>query len=359
MLRVRGVIVCLCVLAGLHGVDGVHADIPIVQPLVKFEWMEEEVRFEGAAGFELVGTLTLPLGDAPEGGWAGMVLLPGSGPTDRDGNQPPMFMTDLLKTTAQALGESGVAVLRFDKRACRVYAERYVELTAEELAGVLAWEHFVGDAVAAVEFLRGQAGVDRERVGILGHSEGGLIAMCAAHELEGADAEVAGLVLAGTSGRRFDVLMREQLARQVSKDEEGRAFLDEFMRAAAVVRETGSAPEDLPEHLRMLFPKNAMGVLPAYFTLEPLELARAYAGPVLLINGERDVQVLAETDFVLLRGALEGRADGKLKAVVVEDASHNFKRVESEQDLGLFGPVVEEFVGGVVEWVKREVGGTR
>lgn len=357
MLRVRGVIVCLCVLAGLLGVDGVHADIPVLGSLTKFEWTEEEVRFAGAAGFELVGTLTLPRGDAPEGGWAGMLLLPGSGPTDRDGNQPPMFMTDLLKTTAHALGEAGVATLRFDKRACRVYAERYAGMTEEELAGVFAWEHFVRDAVAAYEYLCGRDEVDGGRVGILGHSEGGLIALCASEVLRERGEDVAGLVLAGTSGRRFDDLIREQLARQVSDDEEGRAFLDAFMRAAAVVRETGRAPEDLPEHLRMLFPGNAMGVLRAYFTIDPLELARAYAGPVLLINGERDVQVLAETDFVLLRGALEEREDGTLQAVVVEDASHNFKRVEGEQDLGLFGPVVEGFVGVVVEWVTREVGG--
>lgn len=81
---------------------------------------EREVAFNGAGGFQLRGTLVLP--SATKGKVPGVLLLPGSGPSDRNGNQPPQLVTDLLKQIAERLAADGFASLRFDKRAAAVYA---------------------------------------------------------------------------------------------------------------------------------------------------------------------------------------------------------------------------------------------
>src|SRR5258708_3636948 len=74
---------------------------------------ERQVTFPGADGATLAGTLQLPAG---EKAGPALVLLAGSGPTDRDGNQPPALVTDLLKQVAVGLAEKGIASLRYDKR---------------------------------------------------------------------------------------------------------------------------------------------------------------------------------------------------------------------------------------------------
>src|SRR5262245_24748089 len=92
---------------------------------------EEEVSFTGEGSLTLHGTLVLPPG--AEGRVPALLLLPGSGPTDRDGNQPPMLVTDLLQQVADALASAGVASLRFDKRAAHVHASDWpTELAAQQ-----------------------------------------------------------------------------------------------------------------------------------------------------------------------------------------------------------------------------------
>src|SRR3954468_13416957 len=76
---------------------------------------EREVFFDGAGGVKLSATVTLPPGASNLHPVAAVVLVPGSGPTDRNGNQPPMLWTGLLKQTADLLARGGVASLRYDK----------------------------------------------------------------------------------------------------------------------------------------------------------------------------------------------------------------------------------------------------
>ena len=92
---------------------------------------ERRVGFAGAQGLELQGSLALPAATPQEGSPA-LLLLPGSGPTDRDGNQPPFLTTNLLKQIAERLAEEGVASLRFDKRAARTYLMKILALDQEE-----------------------------------------------------------------------------------------------------------------------------------------------------------------------------------------------------------------------------------
>src|SRR5262249_7172312 len=117
----------------------------------------EEVKFKGVGGLELQGTLLTPA--MPTG--QAVLLIPGSGPTDRDGNQAS-FQVDLLKEIAERLEQEGIITLRFDKRATPPYAAAWPKDVAK-MNDFMSWEMFAGDAKAALEFLRDQKGVDPKR----------------------------------------------------------------------------------------------------------------------------------------------------------------------------------------------------
>src|SRR5262245_4293613 len=181
-----------------------------------------EVSFPGAGGLELKGELLVPGGERGAR-WPAVVLLPGSGPTDRNGNQPPLLVTDLLKQVAERLAADGVASLRFDKRATMAYREKW-PAGAEAMSEFFSFENFVGDAAGAVAFLRGRAEVDPRLVGMVGHSEGGLIALQVAHDAVGKDG-IAALILMSTAGRTLAPVIREQIAAQLKRQEIGRAHV--------------------------------------------------------------------------------------------------------------------------------------
>ena len=324
-------------------------------PLPLFAAESKEVQFAGHGGFELGGTLLLP-DEMSEGGAPALLLLPGSGPTDRDGNQPPMLVTDLLASVAEHLAAQGVATLRFDKRAAHVHLEHILELEVDEQNEFLSWDSFVGDAAAGLAFLRRAEGVDSTRVGILGHSEGGLIALQVAKDLGGGQGGVGALVLAATPSETLADVLREQVARQISSlpEELQKKFLAELDRAIAAVLETGTVPEDLAPGLRALFPPNATKLLEVELALEPTVLAVEYPGPVLVLQGESDVQVKAASAGKLA-DALRSRETGRCEVLLVPSASHNFKHVESESDFGFQGPVVPAALEGLSAWLGREL----
>lgn len=315
-----------------------------------------EVEFKGADGFELSGTLLLP---EAEGRRPAMLLLPGSGPTDRDGNQPPMMKTDLLKQIAERLAAEGVATLRFDKRAAHVHMEKWPK-GLEAMGEVFAFEKFVGDATAAYRFLRGHERIDPARVGILGHSEGGLIALQIGADLAESEERPAALILAATAGRVLDEVLREQISALLKKqtqDEKVRAeYMGHLERGIAAAKAGEAMPADMPIGLKPLFNASVAKLLHAYFTIDPAELAKKVRGPVLILQGEKDAQVSAERDLPRLESALRSREGRSVEVVVVEGASHNFKEVKGEDDLAFMGPVMPRALEGIGEWCGKVLG---
>jgi hypothetical protein len=127
-----------------------------------------EVDIRTADDITLHGTLSIPVvrnaSKVPA-----VLLIQGSGPTDRDGNQPPNQMPDLLKKVAYTLAKGGVASLRFDKRGLGGNLPHQ----PDKLADFSRWENFVSDAVSAFSFLVARPEIDASRIAIFGHSEGG------------------------------------------------------------------------------------------------------------------------------------------------------------------------------------------
>ncbi len=162
------------------------------EPKPPFPYLTREVTFPNReAGIELAGTLTLPEGAGP---FPAVVLVSGSGPQDRNetllGHKPFLVLADHL-------ARNGVAALRFDDRGVGESTGDFAAATSED---------FATDALAAVAYLREQPEVGRGRVGIVGHSEGGLIAPMAANRSD----DVAFIImLAGPGVPGIDILVAQ------------------------------------------------------------------------------------------------------------------------------------------------------
>ena len=147
---------------------------------------------------ELPGLLTLPAGEGP---FPAVILLQGSGASDRDetvGNLKP------FRDIAEGLAEQGVAVYRFDKRTY-VYG---MELATKK--DISLADEYLEDAVNAVQLLAAQERIDPSRIFVLGHSLGGNAIPAIARELEQAPVQACGYIMMAASPRPLDVLMREQ-----------------------------------------------------------------------------------------------------------------------------------------------------
>lgn len=313
----------------------------------------QQVSFTSNDGAVLAGTLTLP-GTMPGGVAAkvpALVLLQGSGPTNRDGNQPPVMRTDLLRQIAEGLAQQGIATLRYDKRGMHANAAG-LPSSPDKYAAYFDWNHFVDDAYAAYAFLRAQPSVDLQKTGLFGHSEGGTIALDLANRLQSGE-KPAMLILAATAGRHLDVIVREQLNRQLGalKASERRAFMAENDRIVLAIKDTGKVPEKLLPALAGIYPPYSGPFWQAQLKLDPAELAQRYPGPVLLLQGEADIQISAERDALALDRALQKRANDDHTLIVLPRSSHNLKPLQNAKDPGYEGEIDPTLTPRIAAWL--------
>lgn len=252
----------------------------------------------------LHGTLLTPEGQTK----AVAVILPGSGPTDRDGNSPQFgIRASTYRLLAEGLAEHGVASVRIDKRGVG-------ESTAAGPAEAdLRFSAYVDDARAWAVDAAARAG--RPCVWLIGHSEGALVALAA---VGGEDDKVCGLVLLSGAGRPAGTVLREQLA-----------GLPEPLktRADAVLTEleAGRAVADPPAELAALFRPSVQPYLISWLALDPAKLAAAYEGPILIGQGATDIQV-GVADAQALKAA-QPRAD----LAVWEGVNHVLKTAPADR----------------------------
>ena len=311
--------------------------------------IEREIDFLGAGGVKIAGTLALPGSASPERTVPALLLLQGSGPTDRDGNQPPILRTDLLRELAQVLADDGIASLRFDKRG--MYANRAgLPANPDELSEFFSWPSFAGDAHAAFAFLKAQPAVAADRVGILGHSEGGLLAL----DLTTRDRPKL-LILASTPGRPLGDVIHDQLSalldRQHAIPEQRRFLLNADQRIRAQILASGNVPPDVPAGLAALYPNYLGPFLKSALALDPAALAARFEGPILVINGAADTQVAATRDAARFASALASRHDGS-EVFTPAGVSHNLKTVTGSNDPGITGSLDAGVKDVVLRWLK-------
>lgn len=321
--------------------------------------ISQQVRFAGAGGVPMAGTLALPADVNAAQPVPGVLLLQGSGPTDRDGNQPENgIRTDLLRQFAELLAKHGIASLRYDKRG--MYANIGSRPPQADYPQFYSWPSFVGDALAAHAFLAGQPLIAAGRVALLGHSEGGLIALQVADMLQRQGNAPAALVLAATPGRPLGAIIDDQIRRalrlQKATPEQERFFLSANARVMKDIRTTGRVPDTVPPGLAVFYPSYAGPLLKPLLLLDPATLARGYRGPVLLLQGAADVQVSAERDALALDHALQQRAPDRHTLLIVPGVSHNMKTVDDDDSQpGLDGPVNDAIAGRLAAWLSTQL----
>ena len=251
---------------------------------------------------ELFGTLLLPKSDNPV---PVVLIISGSGPTDRDGNNPDGGRNDSLKRLAWVLAKHNIASVRYDKRGVAA------SLAATPDERNLSVEAYVADAVAWSRKL----GAD-PRLGplvLLGHSEGALIASLAAPQ-----ANAAAVISLSGSARPIDQVLRQQLGSRLPPPLMLRSneLLDSL--------KSGRLDDNVPPPLQVIFRPSVQPYLISLFRQDPAQAFAALKMPALIIQGSHDIQVSVD-DARQLKAA---KPDAEL--VLIEGMNHVLRIVPGD-----------------------------
>jgi fermentation-respiration switch protein FrsA (DUF1100 family) len=277
------------------------------EPRPPLPYHSEAVTFAGPSGVTLAGTLTTPDGAGP---FPAVVLVQGSGPHDRDetlmGHKPFLVLAD-------ALTRRGIAVLRADKRGVGKSTGDYAGATSND---------FAADTQASIAYLKSLKSIDAKRIGLIGHSEGGLIAPMVAAK----DRSVAFIVLLAGPGLKGAEIMRMQ--RRLIGQAMGATpqALDQSEAMAKKLSDIAVAAKDSDAaRIQMMDVLSAAGVpteraiatagqLSApwfrfFLSYDPAPALRQVTCPVLAINGALDLQVPPKEDLAAIKTALASNRD--------------------------------------------------
>lgn len=296
---IRLVVICLGLVLILA--EASHAD-------------EREVRFQ-SGGVVLVGTLTTPNGGVRS---PALLMIPGSGAVDRNGNGDGLN-TDLYRHLAQRLAQLGYVTLRYDKRG--IGASKLAEKEQDKTS----LSQLARDAVAAYNFLRQQAEVDPQRVGVLGYEDGALIGMALAGELPEPPRV---LVCLAPPGRTPAIILRENLQQRwrsegMSADKIQRRLGDFDAAIAALYYRLPLPP--LHEDVAPYFMLPDRPYLQEFYFENPVARLKAVKIPVLLLYGEMDRRVSPKQDGELLYQQARSAGNSKVVLKVLSGTAHAFK----------------------------------
>jgi uncharacterized protein len=238
-----------------------------------------------------------------------ILIIPGSGPTDRDGNNVLGIKASSYRLLAEGLAERGISSVRIDKRGM------FASTAAVPDANAVTIADYVTDVRAWIGVIRQRT--NAQCVWLLGHSEGGLVALAAAQDPR----DICGLVLVATPGRPLADVMREQL----KSNPANAPILDQALAAidVLVAGKTVDATQLNPVLMPLLHPK-VQKFLIDVFSYDPAALLAHSQGPILILQGQRDIQV-SERDARLLAAA-----NNKATLVMLPDVNHVLKSVASE-----------------------------
>ena len=328
-------------------------------PAKPYPYKEEEVSIAvGDGKTTLAGTLTLPPGAGP---FPAAIFIGGSGPVDRDetvaGHKPFLVLADFLT-------KKGMAILRYDKRGIAQSQGNYAEAMMED---------FAQDAQAGLAYLKSRKELDAKRLGIIGHSEGGIVAALVASRSQ----DVQWLVLLATpatTGEKTLLRQSELIARTGGLPEEQIARSLEFDRKAyAAVREEKNTAA-LEKKLDLLVQQSGLGeaMPPAalqaqirfmtspwfrqFIDYDPEPVLEKLQCPVLALSGDRDLQVDSTENVPLLREASDASENKDFTVVEISGVNHLFQTAQSGSP-ALYGAIEQtiapEVLTAIGNWVVK------
>jgi hypothetical protein len=292
-------------------------------PVKPYPYRDEEVSYANpAASIKLAATLTIPPGQGP---FPAVLLIVGSGPHDRDealmGHRPFLVLADYLT-------RHGIAVLRADKRGVGKSGGNSATATTAD---------FATDAEAGVAYLRGRPEVNPRKIGLVGHSEGGIIAPMVAAR----NADVAFIVmLAGTGvpGDQILVAQSRLIAEAAGKSPaEAEKNANEQRGVLALVKNEKDNAALESELRKRMAGKGSEAQVDAqikvitspwfryFLTYDPAENLRKVWCPVLALNGEKDLQVSPALNLPAIRQALEQGGNKHFEADELPGLNHLFQ----------------------------------
>lgn len=266
---------------------------------------EEEVQITAPWG-DISATLATPEG----GSDTAVLIIAGSGPTDRNGNSGLNLNTFAYKMLSDGLTAEGLAVMRYDKRA--IGLSRY---PAEGIPDLIL-DDFVDDAALCVEYLRARG---YSRIILAGHSEGGVIALLVASRRSVA---VDGIVLLSAAGFPMDEILRWQLSEQLIPSHIGLMVTANNL-IVKLKRGEHIAEENIPEEFLALFHPHVQPFIISSMRHDPREAAARCTQPMLIVSGGRDIQVTAANGEAL------HAAQPRAKHLVLDNMSHVLKDAAS------------------------------
>jgi len=338
------------------------------EPMPPYPYKEEEVTFRNKIeNFDLAGTLTLPEGNGP---FAAVVMITGSGPEDRN---ETVFNHKPFLVIADYLTRNGIAVLRYDDRGCGKSKGNYANATSLS---------FADDAAAAVTYLLGRPEINPEKIGLAGHSEGGLIAPIVASK----NKNIAFIVsLAGPGVRGYDALIQQNIdyftvSGLSEKDLEEQLFMlrnlfdmaiaesdqRKFAKNAmewynSVLDKKGLTPDERKDKMVVLSKAIVQINNPwmRYFlATDPAPFWSEVKCPVLALNGEKDMQVNYEQNLPAIKAALKKGGNKKVRTISLPMLNHLFQHcttgapAEYSTIEETFSPEALEII---TKWIKKTV----
>ena len=323
-------------------------------PVPPYPYRQEDVRYPNAsANVSLAGTLTIPPGPGP---FPAVLLLSGSGPQDRNeslmGHQPFLVLADHLT-------RQGVLVLRVDDRGVGKSTGNFAAATTVD---------FASDADAGVAFLMKRAEVNKQKVGLVGHSEGGIIAPIVGVR----NPSVAFMVLLAGSGVPGDEIVIAQSSLIAEASGLPRAQVEENARnlrsmldliktepdqtvVQAKIREalTGKLP---PAQIDLQIKTLTTPWFRHFLSYDPAPTLRSVKRPVLVMNGEKDLQVPAKQNLDAIRRALTAAGNTRFEVVEMAGLNHLFQTAKTGMPAE-YGAIEETMAPAALDIISRWIAG--
>lgn len=339
------------------------------EPKAPFPYRAEDVSYDNpkAEGVSLAGTLTLPEGNGP---FPAVVLISGSGPQDRNEellNHKPFLVI------ADHFTRNGIAVLRFDDRGVGQSTGNFQAANSAD---------FATDVQAGINYLKTREEINSNKIGLVGHSEGGLIGPIVAAD----NADVAFLVMMagpGVDGEKILLLQQELMAKaegstkkeiaitrkisqrlfkalKTSTDlEKTKAELIPFVK-----KEYEKFPEEAKAKLGDLdnLAKQQVGMLSSpwfqfFLSYDPAENLQRVSCPVLAINGSKDLQVDAEQNIPVIAANLRKGGNQQVITKILPGLNHLFQHSETGK-ASEYGSLEETFAPEALElmteWITKQ-----
>lgn len=278
---------------------------------------------------ELKGTLSIPTSKSK----TAVLLIAGSGPTDRNGNSIMGFVNNSLKMLAHGLTKEGFSVLRYDKRGI-AESKNAIDNPVD-----LRFDQFVEDAKSWLEFLRNEG---YKNLVVAGHSQGSLVGMLAAQN----NKNVKGFIsIAGLSEDAGEAIIRQLSAQSTHLAEDARVNIDS-MKAGHTVNKYNP-------YLISLFGPAIQPFLKSYIVYTPTDEIKKLSTPILVINGSTDLQVGVDQAQKLK----EAYPDAEV--MIIEGMNHILKDAPLDRTANLATynspdlPLSEGLMSGIVKFIQK------